>query len=407
LENNTNLFPSKADIEDKGKADLLVKLLAVTQISWLVLSVIVRGITRLPVSQLEITSLAFSVISVWIYIANLWKPKDVLTPIRLRILGPPGETARSFGSASERHLLNGEEKARSQVAPFFEILLHPSRKRDGEWKDVPRVSNDTFRHLGFVPLISTVTAMSSLVFGGLHCIAWSFEFPSRAEVLIWRIASIASATIPCIALLVTAVLAWLINSPRRSLITLLRLEQYPPTWWASFDPESPIRGQFEGSLANSGQQITGSERRNWEEMYDFFIQWHWILNHAMNGPASMVRYQLRWACQIASNRGSSSPSWKMYEDFVRKKFEDDEISVPDGYFLEHFLAQKENATQKVEEIEPCTRRCDRFSSALTLIAGIVYTIARVSLLVIAFTSLRSVPKDLYENSWTRLIPYIS
>ena len=33
-------------------------------------------------------------------------------------------------------------------------------------------------------------------FGGIHCIAWSFAFPSSTEQLLWRISSIAITGIP-------------------------------------------------------------------------------------------------------------------------------------------------------------------------------------------------------------------
>ena len=35
-----------------------------------------------------------------------------------------------------------------------------------------------------------------MVFGGIHCIAWSFAFPSPTEQLLWRISSIAITGIP-------------------------------------------------------------------------------------------------------------------------------------------------------------------------------------------------------------------
>ena len=36
----------------------------------------------------------------------------------------------------------------------------------------------------------------AMVFGGIHCIAWSFSFPSPTEQLLWRISSIAITGIP-------------------------------------------------------------------------------------------------------------------------------------------------------------------------------------------------------------------
>ena len=62
---------------------MLVKLLAVSQISWLLLSVVVRGITRLPVSQIEVVAIGFSTVAVATYLCNLLKPTDVDVPINL------------------------------------------------------------------------------------------------------------------------------------------------------------------------------------------------------------------------------------------------------------------------------------------------------------------------------------
>ena len=36
----------------------------------------------------------------------------------------------------------------------------------------------------------------TMLFGGIHCIAWSFAFPSSTEQLLWRISSIAITGIP-------------------------------------------------------------------------------------------------------------------------------------------------------------------------------------------------------------------
>ncbi|KUJ17152.1 uncharacterized protein LY89DRAFT_569766, partial [Mollisia scopiformis] len=199
----SNLFPSKADIEDKGKADLLVKLLAICQILWLVLCVIVRRTTRLPVSPLEIAAVAFSTIAILTYITNLWKPKDVDVPIKLSIPNQYGRVSTDRTALST---------ARHTLIPFFPFLVKPSGIRFPStpqshnslavWRaSRARISNDSIRKEGSMGMISIITAMSAFVFGSLHCVAWSFEFPSRAEILIWRVGGVASATLPCVALL--------------------------------------------------------------------------------------------------------------------------------------------------------------------------------------------------------------
>ncbi|KAF8836767.1 hypothetical protein BDN67DRAFT_957565 [Paxillus ammoniavirescens] len=36
------------------------------------------------------------------------------------------------------------------------------------------------------------------IFGGLHLIAWDFQFPSQVEKIMWRVASLALIVAPCI-----------------------------------------------------------------------------------------------------------------------------------------------------------------------------------------------------------------
>jgi hypothetical protein len=42
----------------------------------------------------------------------------------------------------------------------------------------------------------SLLVLVSTVFGGIHCIGWSFDFPSHTEQLLWRISSISITGIP-------------------------------------------------------------------------------------------------------------------------------------------------------------------------------------------------------------------
>lgn len=50
--------------------------------------------------------------------------------------------------------------------------------------------------------IVTAAAVLGIVFGAIHCIGWSFIFPSKLEQKLWRICSMLITTIPAIALFV-------------------------------------------------------------------------------------------------------------------------------------------------------------------------------------------------------------
>jgi len=48
-----------------------------------------------------------------------------------------------------------------------------------------------------------VFSLSAVMFGGLHCIAWQFNFPTHTESLVWRVLSLYITTIPMTVLVCT------------------------------------------------------------------------------------------------------------------------------------------------------------------------------------------------------------
>jgi hypothetical protein len=74
------------EINDKSKANLFVKAIAVTQILWMIVQIIVRMTRKLAISQLEISVVAFSVCAVIIYFVYWQKSKDVMAPYTLMVL---------------------------------------------------------------------------------------------------------------------------------------------------------------------------------------------------------------------------------------------------------------------------------------------------------------------------------
>lgn len=178
----------KKDIEDKIKADWFLKSVAIAQISWFLLSVIVRAVEKLPISQLEICTTAFTTLGVATYIANWSKPKDVGVAVRFKLL------ADTYDCEAYKH--PGE--------PFYHRLTMPS-ERDLFCK-VSRIRNDFVRLEGFMPPMAVTMAISTAMFGGLHCLAWNFEFPTETELMIWMVVSVASATIPTATLIVNIII---------------------------------------------------------------------------------------------------------------------------------------------------------------------------------------------------------
>jgi hypothetical protein len=79
-------------------------------------------------------------------------------------------------------------------------LIHPDR--DGVIKvDLLRekrvlmfYSGKTSDRLAVALLFAEV--LIAMIFGGIHCIAWSFSFPTHAEQIIWHVCSVAIISIP-------------------------------------------------------------------------------------------------------------------------------------------------------------------------------------------------------------------
>ncbi len=186
-----DLYLEKDDIDDKAKADWFLKSIAVAQISWLLLSVIVRAATHLPITQLEICTSAFSLLAIATYLANWSKPKDVGRPVQFKML------ADIYQCEARKYC--GE--------PFLRRLYWPSQsgKADIDGQLRKRIENDFVRLEGLLPPMSITMAISTAIFGGLHCLAWNFAFPTKTEMMIWMIASVLSATIPLTALLANIV----------------------------------------------------------------------------------------------------------------------------------------------------------------------------------------------------------
>ena len=72
---------TKAEIEDKGKSDWLAKSLILLQTLWFIIQCIACGIEHLPLTHLEIITLAYMVMNFVIYIFWWYKPLNVNRPV--------------------------------------------------------------------------------------------------------------------------------------------------------------------------------------------------------------------------------------------------------------------------------------------------------------------------------------
>ncbi|KAI0059876.1 hypothetical protein BV25DRAFT_1918234 [Artomyces pyxidatus] len=186
--------PTDEEIRNWSQSDVVSKTLAVVQTIWFIIQAIARRIEGLPITQLEIMTLAYTTITVAMYVAWWDKPKNVGGPVRIAAKELP-DPARAFYPV-ERCLR------------IFHII---SGMRDDDINLRNERSVPTFYGGGidgtnslYADILALLFAM---VFGAVHCAAWNYAFPSHVEKLAWHVSSLAIVALPGV-MLVFMVLLW-------------------------------------------------------------------------------------------------------------------------------------------------------------------------------------------------------
>ena len=163
---------------------------------------IARAIKQLPVTHLEIVTLAYAAMNFVTYFFWWNKPLNVNRPVRVFRKSDLEESiseGRRFTSGANRDGL-------MTILDFIEgdqdenvNLSHEDR--------VPRFwANSTENDFITADLIVLGVGVC---FGAIHCIAWHFSFPTYAELLIWRVSCVAIAAVPFYIPLALSLAAWL------------------------------------------------------------------------------------------------------------------------------------------------------------------------------------------------------
>ena len=196
--------PTEEEIKDKGKSDWLAKSLVLLQTSWFVMQCIARAIERLPVTHLEIVTLAYAAMNFVIY-AFWWnKPLNVNRPVRVFRKSETISEARAWELASEVNY-HGLETILNFIAGGQDgrVYLRCEDRVPRFWAD--SAENDYIA-------ADLIMLGVGICFGAIHCIAWGFSFPTHAELLIWRISSVAITAVPFYITLALFLTKWLADT---------------------------------------------------------------------------------------------------------------------------------------------------------------------------------------------------
>ena len=205
----TFTMPTEVEIKDKGKSDWLAKSLVLLQTSWFVIQCIARGIKHLPVTHLEIVTLAYAAMNFVIYVFWWNKPLNINQPVRVLRKSRESEPSRMQSQSSS------EVRKRTWESVFdgMETILRFIEGNQDEGVNlsredrVPRFwANSTDENILIADLIMLGVG---ICFGAIHCIAWGFPFPAHTELLIWRISSVAITAVPVYIPLMYGLGVWL------------------------------------------------------------------------------------------------------------------------------------------------------------------------------------------------------
>ncbi|KZP19179.1 hypothetical protein FIBSPDRAFT_744307 [Athelia psychrophila] len=186
-----SLVPPTADeLEGMSKGDARSKSIAVFQTLWFVAQCIARRIENLAITNLEIMTLAYTVMTMAMYTAWWHKPHNVRCPIRVQM----DEEFFEFTQDSDfkrKHSFEWYDIIEYIIGDHDKLVELRNEER------VPTFWSSCWHFQCKIPLKADIVALSvAAVFGAVHCTAWSYAFPTLEQQWLWRGCAIAIAVIP-------------------------------------------------------------------------------------------------------------------------------------------------------------------------------------------------------------------
>ena len=226
------------EIVDKSKSESFAKAIASLQFIYLVLSAISRAVRHLGLAQLEIFVLAFAVLALLTYAVYWNKPQNVNAPTVIFMPKFSDDVARD---ADIRESLKAQKyDPEDRILPCKEEWII-DRSRSADYANSGSDTNEKWVHSRFLvkmiqgarvdnmfshvrAIENTFVLISGLIpflFGGIHLLAWNFDFPTAAEHIIWRISSVVITIVPSIGIGVMAVFIYLQTREKTFLVSLI------------------------------------------------------------------------------------------------------------------------------------------------------------------------------------------
>ncbi|KIJ10183.1 hypothetical protein PAXINDRAFT_102075 [Paxillus involutus ATCC 200175] len=172
---------SEKQISGRSKSDGLGNALLVLQLSWFILQVVARAANKLAITLLEIDTLALATLSLPLFFFWWRKP-----------MAPECHHIFYTSTVSQHAPERNQRISPRNEEPLLNLNMDVDFPitRSGSWlaEIFGKVLDDESIRVLLIVWV---------VFGGLHLLAWDFQFPTQAEKIIWRVASFTLIATPC------------------------------------------------------------------------------------------------------------------------------------------------------------------------------------------------------------------
>ncbi|ESK82946.1 hypothetical protein Moror_11824 [Moniliophthora roreri MCA 2997] len=226
------------EIKDNlSHGDVISKSVAIIQTTWFLLQVIARAAEGLAITELEIVTVAFALLSFATYFLWWNKPLRIRHPIRVDWRRHELTSSNKLDEASGgwvntmregvAAILNYTTPSQARNTPDFiaQIIMFPitaivhfinlasAITNENTAENIPKVLlSARLGKKGPLRLYIPIYCIAC-VFGGIHCIAWAFRFPTHTDQVLWRISSVIVAIVP----FTLGVLHWYLKSIARNI----------------------------------------------------------------------------------------------------------------------------------------------------------------------------------------------
>ncbi|KIL93737.1 hypothetical protein FAVG1_02298 [Fusarium avenaceum] len=199
---------SDHEIKDLSKADIITKIFAIIQCTWLTVQCIARSAQGYAISQLELGTLGFIFCAFIMHIFWWSKPFDVQSRRVLSLLPQSGTPS------SIQPLLSMEDLTKSDPILFQQKIPETHAEEvGGHFVFEMMVPGETFAE----KLTSSALYFTLIGFSVIHLLAWNWKFPAPLIQQLWRWFNLGTAAASILPMATFAV--WSVTDPNERIIT--------------------------------------------------------------------------------------------------------------------------------------------------------------------------------------------